>query len=58
LKQEGERYLVRWATHHVDEATWEQQSSLPAFIADWVRGGSQQAWYRHSTAKHQMEQGV
>ena len=35
LKQEGERYLVRWATHHVDEATWEQQSSLPAFIVDW-----------------------
>ena len=35
LKHEDGKYLVRWATHSLEEATWEPKSSLPAFIVEW-----------------------
>ena len=35
LKQDGDSYLVRWATLPVEEATWEPKASLPAFIVEW-----------------------
>ena len=35
LRCDGERFLVRWATLPVEEATWEPKSSLPSFIVQW-----------------------